>query len=159
VHDFDVLQDGSPILVMEWVEGMDLRESIRAQREGLPEDKVLPWMRHTCEGMLAASEHGIIHRDLKPSNLLIDNRANLGVEDFGLARGPAGQVDLSRSALVMGTPLYMAPEQAEDPHGVDTRADIYSFGATFYHALTGKPPFEGETAFSVLYKHKTEPLI
>jgi len=53
----------------------------------------------------------------------------------------------------------MAPEQAEDPHGVDTRADIYSFGATFYHALTGQPPFEGETAFSILYKHKTEPLI
>src|SRR5262249_17282631 len=60
---------------------------------------------------------------------------------------------------VMGTPYYMAPEQAEDPHGVDTRADIYSFGATFYHALTGRPPFEGQTAFSVLYMHKTEPLV
>src|SRR5262249_18750171 len=57
------------------------------------------------------------------------------------------------------TPYYMAPEQAEDPRGVDTRADIYSFGATFYHALTGAPPFEGETAFAILYKHKTEPLI
>jgi O-acetyl-ADP-ribose deacetylase (regulator of RNase III) len=60
---------------------------------------------------------------------------------------------------MMGTPYYMAPEQAEDPRGVDTRADIYSFGATFYHALTGSPPFDGETAFTVLYKHKTEPLI
>jgi O-acetyl-ADP-ribose deacetylase (regulator of RNase III) len=59
----------------------------------------------------------------------------------------------------MGTPYYMAPEQAEDPRGIDTRADIYSFGATFYHALTGQPPFDGTTAFSVLYKHKTEPLI
>jgi O-acetyl-ADP-ribose deacetylase (regulator of RNase III) len=60
---------------------------------------------------------------------------------------------------VMGTPYYMAPEQAEDPHGVDTRADIYSFGATFYHALTGRVPFDGTTAFNVLFKHKTEPLI
>ena len=59
----------------------------------------------------------------------------------------------------MGTPWYMAPEQAEDPRGVDTRADVYSFGATFYHALTGEVPFDGETAFSILFKHKTEPLI
>jgi O-acetyl-ADP-ribose deacetylase (regulator of RNase III) len=58
----------------------------------------------------------------------------------------------------MGTPFYMSPEQAEDPRGVDTRADLYSFGATFYHALTGVPPFQGETAFAVLFKHKTEPL-
>jgi O-acetyl-ADP-ribose deacetylase (regulator of RNase III) len=59
----------------------------------------------------------------------------------------------------MGTPYYMAPEQAEDPRGIDTRADVYSFGATFYHALTGQPPFDGPTDFAVLYKHKTEPLI
>ncbi|HMF11631.1 MAG TPA: serine/threonine-protein kinase, partial [Gemmataceae bacterium] len=102
---------------------------------------------------------GIIHRDLKPSNLLIDTRGSARVADFGLARGPVSQFELYQSGLLMGTPHYMAPEQAEDPHGVDTRADIYSFGATFYHALTGKPPFEGESAFSILYKHKTEPLI
>jgi eukaryotic-like serine/threonine-protein kinase len=59
----------------------------------------------------------------------------------------------------MGTPFYMAPEQAENPRGVDTRADVYSFGATFYHVLTGVAPFDGETAFSVLFRHKTEPLI
>jgi O-acetyl-ADP-ribose deacetylase (regulator of RNase III) len=60
---------------------------------------------------------------------------------------------------MMGTPFYVAPEQAEDPRLVDTRADVYSFGATFYHALTGVPPFSGETVFSILFKHKTEPLI
>jgi serine/threonine protein kinase len=159
VHDFDVLPNDSQILVMEWVEGTDLRELIRAQRDGIPEEEVLPWMRHSCEGMLAAAEQGIVHRDLKPSNLLIDNRGCARVADFGLARGPAVQESLYQPGVLMGTPLYMAPEQFEDPHGVDTRADIYSFGATFYHALTGKPPFEGETAFSILYKHKTEPLV
>src|SRR5262245_29607863 len=66
---------------------------------------------------------------------------------------------LSGIGEIMGTPFYMAPEQAEDPRGVDTRADVYSFGAMFYHALTGQHPFDGPTAFSILYQHKTEPLV
>jgi O-acetyl-ADP-ribose deacetylase (regulator of RNase III) len=101
----------------------------------------------------------VVHRDLKPSNILLDAGGRARVADFGLARGPERLGDLSRSGDVMGTPYYMAPEQAEDPRGIDTRADVYSFGATFYHALTGRPPFDGRTAFTVLYKHKTEPLI
>ncbi|HMF12073.1 MAG TPA: serine/threonine-protein kinase, partial [Gemmataceae bacterium] len=121
VHDFQVLPDGSPLIVMECIEGTDLREMIRVQEKALSEHKVLPLMRHTCEGMLATAEYGIIHRDLKPSNLLIDKRGSARVADFGLARGPTSQVELSQSAWMMGTPLYMAPEQAEDPHGVDTR--------------------------------------
>ena len=79
--------------------------------------------------------------------------------DFGLGHGPVEQGSLTRAGDVIGTPCYMVPEQAEDPQSVDTRADIYSFGATFYHALTGTPPFDGKTAFSILYKHKTEPLV
>src|SRR5262249_38693579 len=67
--------------------------------------------------------------------------------------------DLTLTGSVMGTPFYMAPEQAEDPSGVDARADIYSFGATFYHVLTGEPPFNGPTSFSVMYQHKTEPVV
>jgi O-acetyl-ADP-ribose deacetylase (regulator of RNase III)/tRNA A-37 threonylcarbamoyl transferase component Bud32 len=159
VHDFEVLAGGSPVLVMEWVEGSDLQRLLGESAGPLAEGEVLEWMRQTCEGMAAAAEQGIIHRDLKPSNLLIDDRRRARVADFGLARGPAALAGLSQSSCVMGTPHYMAPEQAEDPSGVDTRADVYSFGATFYHALTGRPPFEGATAFSVLYKHKTEPLV
>jgi O-acetyl-ADP-ribose deacetylase (regulator of RNase III)/tRNA A-37 threonylcarbamoyl transferase component Bud32 len=159
IHDFDVLTNGCPMLVMEWVEGTNLHLLIKAQNGPLPEDKVVPWMRHTCEGMVVTAQEGIVHRDLKPSNLLIDAQGRAQVADFGLARAPTALSDLSQTGVVMGTPHYMAPEQAEDSHSVDTRADIYSFGATFYHALTGGPPFEGQTAFSILYKHKTEPLI
>jgi serine/threonine protein kinase len=158
VHDFAILAGGSPVLVMEWVEGTDLHRLLQDRPGPLPEAQALTWMRQACEGLLAASELGIIHRDFKPSNLLIDHTGCARVADFGLARGPVTLGELSRSGGVLGSPHYMAPEQAEDPHGVDTRADIYSFGASFYHALTGRPPFEGATAFSVLYKHKTEPL-
>jgi O-acetyl-ADP-ribose deacetylase (regulator of RNase III) len=144
---------------MDWVEGQNLREAMADQGGRLREDMALPWMRQVCGGMVAAEDQGVIHRDLKPTNILIDAQGHARVADFGLARGPEPPSDLSHTGDVMGTPYYMAPEQAEDPRSVDIRADIYSFGATFYHALTGRPPFEGETSFSVLYKHKTEPLV
>jgi serine/threonine protein kinase len=159
VHDFAILPDGRPILVMEWVDGMNLQRLMQARGGFIAEDEAIPMMRHVCEGMFAAARHGIVHRDLKPSNLLIDNQGRVRVADFGLARCAALESDLSEPGQALGTSYYMAPEQAEDPRGVDTRADIYSFGATFYHALTGRPPFSGATTFSVLYKHKTEPLV
>src|SRR5262249_54323603 len=137
VHDFEVLPNGCPMLVMEWVEGSDLSKVLRQQDGPLPEAQALPWMEQVGQGMLAAAEEQIIHRDLKPSNILIDRHGRALVADFGLARGPRTVSDLSRSGDVLGTPSYMAPEQAEDPRSADTRADIYSFGATFYHALTG----------------------
>lgn len=161
VHDFDVLPGGFPMLVMEWVEGMNLSEVIKNQNGPVQEDQAATWMRQTCEGMKAAADLGIVHRDLKPSNVLIDASGMARVADFGLARD-GSTVDGGARTLegsTMGTPHYMAPEQAEDPHNVDTRADVYSFGATFYHALTGVTPFSGPTAFSILFKHKTEPLI
>jgi serine/threonine protein kinase/O-acetyl-ADP-ribose deacetylase (regulator of RNase III) len=158
VHDSAVLPDGSPILVMEWVEGTNLLEMIRLRGGQISEEEALLWMRQTSAGMLAAAERGIVHRDFKPSNVLIDEKGRARVADFGLARGPHGSRDLTSVGAIMGTPFYMAPEQAEDPRLVDTRADIYSFGTTFYHALTGVPPFLGKTQFSILFKHKTKPL-
>jgi serine/threonine protein kinase len=158
VHDFDLLPDGRAILVMDWVVGRDLRKLLCDTEDPLPEGRVLAWMVQVCEGMQAVAEQGIVHRDLKPSNILVDQRDQASVADFGLAWS-AHVEQLTVAGCMMGTPHYMAPEQAEDPRRVDTRADIYSFGATFYHVLTGRPPFEGDTGFSILYKHKTEPLI
>jgi O-acetyl-ADP-ribose deacetylase (regulator of RNase III)/predicted Ser/Thr protein kinase len=158
VHDFDLLPDGRAMLVMEWIAGRDLRQLLHDADHPFPEGRVLPWMLQVCDGMQAVAAQGIVHRDLKPSNILVDEQDQAHVVDFGLAR-PARGEPLTLTGGMMGTPHYMAPEQAEDPRGVDTRADVYSFGATFYHVLTGQPPFRGETAFSILYKHKTEPLV
>lgn len=159
VHDFRHLPDGRLALIMEHVEGLDLRAAMRSAGGVVPEERAVKWMTDVCDGMIAASERGIIHRDLKPANILIDRTGRALIADFGLARGEVGLGGMTLSDSVMGTPHYMAPEQAEDPRGVDTRADIYSFGATFYHVLTGSPPFEGTSIFSILCKHKTEPLI
>lgn len=158
-HDFDVLASESPILVMEWVEGRDLGQLLQERGGRLDEGDALPLMSQVAQGLRAASEQGIVHRDLKPSNILIDRIGRARVADFGLARGPEAHGALSFSHMAMGTPFYMAPEQAEEPKSVDTRADIYSYGATFYHVLTGAPPFVGETPFATLLKAKTEPLV
>jgi O-acetyl-ADP-ribose deacetylase (regulator of RNase III)/tRNA A-37 threonylcarbamoyl transferase component Bud32 len=157
VHDFEILPSGASVIVMEWIEGSNLHRLMHSGRR-VSEQQALTWMRQTCEGMRVVADNGIVHRDLKPSNLLIDSQGCARVADFGLAHGLSAVSDLTRTDVVMGTPFYMSPEQAEDPGGIDTRADIYSFGATFYHVLTGRPPFDGQTAFSILYKHKSEPL-
>lgn len=158
VHDFELLPNGQAMLVMDWIPGRDLRKLLHDANHCFPESRVLPWMLQVCEGMHAVANQGIVHRDLKPSNILVDQKDQAHVGDFGLAR--AAHVEtITLAGGVMGTPHYMAPEQAEDPRSVDTRADIYSFGATFYHVLVGQPPFQGDSAFSILYKHKTEPLI
>ncbi len=158
VHDFDKLSDGRMLLVMDWVDGSDLAKLMKKAEPLLAEQRVVAWMLQVCEGMQTVLDQGIVHRDIKPSNILIDANDGALVVDFGLARS----VDLEPLTIhghVMGTPLYMAPEQADDPSRADARTDVYSFGATFYHVLTGQPPFKGNTPFSVLFQHKTEPLI
>jgi eukaryotic-like serine/threonine-protein kinase len=160
VHDFEVLgNDELPLLIMEWIEGIDLQRRLKEQSGPLDEAAVLPGMRDVCDGMRTVAREGIVHRDLKPSNILIDQHGTARVTDFGLARAPSAVADISQSHEVMGTPYYMSPEQAEQPRSIDSRADIYSFGATFYHLLTGAPMFKGDSAFAVLFKHKTEPIV
>lgn len=161
VYDLEELPDGKLFLAMEWIES-DIKKQMAAAAAPIEESRAIEWMGDTCAGMIALEQAGVIHRDLKPSNILVDGQGNAVVADLGLARAAETMgIDhcQTESSGTMGTPLYMAPEQAEDPRAADVRSDIYSFGATFFHALTGRPPFEGKTAFSVLYKHKMEPLL
>ena len=159
VTDYDVLPDGRPILVMDWIDGGDLRAAAVAADGKLDEPQATAWMEDVCRGLAAAAEAGVTHRDVKPSNLLIGADGRAQVADFGLARSADPDLLISMTGNVLGTPFYMAPEQAEDPRSADVRSDIYGFGATFYHLLTGRPPFEGPSAFAVLLKHKSEPLV
>jgi eukaryotic-like serine/threonine-protein kinase len=149
--------DGLRYMVLEFVEGRNLRDYMA--RKGPPDlPVVLSVMRQVALALQKAHEQGIVHRDIKPENILVTRKVEVKVTDFGLSRlfstdGPA--LNLTQSGVTLGTPLYMSPEQVQG-HAVDHRSDIYSFGVTCYHLLTGEPPFRGTTAFEVALKHVQE---
>jgi hypothetical protein len=140
IHDFGEAGE-LYYFVMEHVEGGSLRRFVRPGR--LDQAQALILVLQMCDALQYAHEEGIVHRDVKPENILLDRRGRVKVADFGLARllGPApADFTLTRSRMAMGTPHYMAPEQWEEAHTVDHRADIYSLGVVFYEMLTGELP-------------------
>jgi WD40 repeat protein/serine/threonine protein kinase len=137
--------DGTPFLVMEYVDGWDLGELVR-HLGPLPIGDACVLIRHAAVGLQAAHEHGMVHRDIKPSNLMLTRAGELKVLDLGLARLQADQPvgeEMTATGQAIGTADYMAPEQASDSHTVDIRADIYSLGCTLYKLLSGQAPFSG----------------
>jgi TM2 domain-containing membrane protein YozV/predicted Ser/Thr protein kinase len=150
-------EDGAPYLVMEFVEGRDLRELL--EREGpLPWRRAVRYMEQAARGLDAARAKGLTHRDVKPANLLLDAREDrVKVADFGLAKARSADGSLTGSQILAGTPLYVAPEVAREGEG-DHRADMYSLGATFYHLLAGEPPFSGKTPAAAIVGHLAEPV-
>jgi serine/threonine protein kinase len=140
-------------ITMEYVSGEDLKSFIR--RAGhLTEPKALAIAEQITEGLAEAHRLGVLHRDLKPQNVMIDREGNAKVMDFGIARS-LHAAGFTGSGIMVGTPEYMSPEQAE-ASGVDERSDIYSLGIIIYEMVTGKVPFSGETPLSVALKQKTE---
>ena len=140
VHDFGVT-DGLFWLVMEYVDGVNVREAMAAGHVGPKE--ALTIVPQVCDALQYAHEHGVIHRDIKPENILLDKTGRVKVADFGLAKmtdHAAADMSLTGAGQVMGTLHYMAPEQWERPKDVDHRADIYSLGVVFYEMLTGELP-------------------
>ncbi len=151
---FDLNQaEGAFFITMEHVPGEDLRGLIRRVGRVSPQ-KAVTWAREICEGLAEAHRLGVVHRDLKPQNIMLDNEGGVHIMDFGIARLLGGP-ELTEAGLVVGTPETMAPEQAEGLPA-DQRSDIYSLGVILFELVTGKVPFQGETALSVALKHKTE---
>ncbi len=141
VYDFGRTGDGLFYFVMEYVDGVNLRQAIQAG--GIDAKQALAIVPQICDALQFAHDEGVVHRDVKPENILVDKRGRVKIADFGLAKllgqGP-GNVSLTATQQVMGTLRYMAPEQMEGTKGVDHRADIYSLGVVFYELLTGELP-------------------
>ncbi len=140
VHDFGQA-DGLYYLVMEYIDGVNLREMLRAKR--LEPRQALDIVPVVCDALQYAHDHGVVHRDIKPENILVDKSGRVKIADFGLAKllnRSVGEVSLTQTNHVMGTMNYMAPEQWERPLEVDHRADIYSLGVVIYEMLTGELP-------------------
>ncbi len=139
---------------MEYVAGEDLKSFIR--RSGhLNEAKALDLAKQILEGLVEAHRLGVVHRDLKPQNIMIDRDGNAKIMDFGIARSLHTK-GVTGTGVIIGTPEYMAPEQAEG-RDVDHRADIYALGAIMFEMVTGRVPFEGDTPLSIVLKHRSEP--
>ena len=146
-----VAADGRPFIVMEFVDGTSVMDMIRDKVE-LDFWQQLDLIVQAASGLQAAESRNIIHRDVKPANLMVNGEQLLKVVDFGLAKVIREDAYRSVAGTAMGTPRYMAPEVALG-RPADYRSDIYSLGATFYHLLTGQPPFEGPTPAAVMTQH------
>ena len=140
---------GVPFLAMPLLHGESLDE--RLNREGrLPIGEVLRIGREAALGLAAAHERGLVHRDVKPANLwLEEGTGRVKVLDFGLARAAKAGVQLTQQGAIVGTPAYMAPEQASG-EAVDARSDLFGLGCVLYRMATGEPPFQGKDAVSTV---------
>lgn len=141
VHDFGE-REGFWFLIMEHVDGVNLRQAMRAGR--FTPEQALQMIPAICDALQFAHGRGVLHRDIKPENLLLDAKGGIKIADFGIAKildeEAEGGMLLTQSGAKLGTAPYMAPEQIEKPASVDHRADIYSLGVVFYEMLTGELP-------------------
>lgn len=139
VHDAGEFE-GTPYLVMQYIQGASLSERLRQRRAR--SEETLKWMLPVAHAVQALHGHGIVHRDLKPGNILLDREGMPHVTDFGLAKLFEMDGERTASGTLIGTPAYMSPEQAwGDQKNVGPRSDVYSLGAILYELLTGQPPF------------------
>jgi serine/threonine-protein kinase len=150
IHDLGEY-NGVKFITMAYVDGGDLTQVMR--KEGrLPLERVLKIMKQLAAALAAAHGVNVVHRDLKPQNILLGSQDHVYVTDFGIAKTlESDRTSVTRTGAVLGTPLYMSPEQVEGKP-VDHRSDIYTYGLIFYEMLTGILPFTGDTTFQLMYQ-------
>ncbi|WP_078661440.1 protein kinase domain-containing protein [Streptomyces sp. NRRL B-24484] len=158
----DVAADGAatPYIVMEYVEGQALRDVLNdaiAQHGAMPTAQALKITAAVLSALEASHDQGLVHRDIKPGNVMVNTKGIVKVMDFGIARAlQSGVTSMTQTGMVVGTPQYLSPEQALGK-SVDARSDLYSVGCMLFELLTGGLPFDGDSAFSIAYKHVQEP--
>ncbi|MEV4612363.1 protein kinase [Kitasatospora sp. NPDC049258] len=158
----DVSPEGlaTPYIVMEYVEGLALRDVLNesiAQHGAMPTAQALKITASVLSALEASHDQGLVHRDIKPGNVMVSSKGVVKVMDFGIARAlQSGVTSMTQTGMVVGTPQYLSPEQALGK-SVDARADLYSVGCMLFELLTGQLPFDGDTAFTIAYKHVQEP--
>src|SRR5438093_6667273 len=145
--------DGTHFIVMEYVKGKTLSQVIREDAPLMPE-RAAEITQGVAQALAFAHRAGIIHRDVKPGNIMLTANGSVKVMDFGIARATTSE-SLTQTATVLGTATYFSPEQAQGS-AVDARSDIYSLGVVLYEMLTGSPPFTGDSAVTIAYRHVRE---
>jgi eukaryotic-like serine/threonine-protein kinase len=156
VLDVGTMTTGAPYMVMEYLEGEDLAQVIE-RRDRLPVTEAIDYVLQGMEALAEAHVHGFVHRDLKPSNLFVTQRPDgsplVKVLDFGISKvvaGEGGGVDLTHAHGLLGSPLYMSPEQIRSSKSVDARADIWTIGIILFELVSGQVPFQAESVPAVL---------
>ena len=155
VNIYDVGEGERPYIVMEYVEGTDLKKYIQ-ENHPIPYSKVIKIMSQILSGISYAQRNGVIHRDIKPHNILIDKEGTVKITDFGIGVA-LSQNSITQTNSILGSVQYISPEQARG-NMVTKQSDIYSLGIVLYEMLTGVVPFEGESAVSVALKHFQSPI-